>query len=413
MKGKRLPVVLTVIALLLSLLSFQGLAAEIEPASQESCKYFYQLEKSGADSMEKSTFLLYVTRSDPAREPLHAGSITLAIPARFSVGESADLLKFTPSTGWVSSESECSKTPGGQAYISFSWYCASNAQPQDDPTTGRQLLGELEISVGYLDPSYHIELLPWPETAMGGSRILAWQGAVSGGGDVEAALETVRRTWRMPNLSQVTQGYYQGYYVPARTESGEAPEESMVEVDLTANWLRFTIGAYAPQREIKLELYPSGSTELAAVATSAADDGIGHFRRQVDFTLLEYHDSEGEVVSAQSLNGTYDLVVSKQSHVTCRMIGLVFQDGDCGALNGFVLELPCGDVDGNGAIGQKDRALLTLPQRYFSALSDNLFAEVYDLNGDLRVDQKDLAIMIAAANYGKMNFSLDFTSDKL
>ena len=34
---------------------------------------------------------------------------------------------------------------------------------------------------------------------------------------------------------------------------------------------------------------------------------------------------------------------------------------------------------------------------------------LYDLNGDRRVDQKDLAILTAPENYGKNNFSIGFT----
>ena len=227
---------------------------------------------------------------------------------------------------------------------------------------------------------------------------------------MEAALETVRRTWRMPNETQVSQGYYQGYYVPELPESGEMPEESQIDVDLTATWQRFIIGAYAPQREIRLELYKDDASEPAAIALSAAGTGIGHFRRSIDFTALDYHDTQGAVISPQTLSGTYRLVISKGSHVTCTMKNLQFQNGECASLNGFVVELPCGDVDRNGEIGERDRALLTVPERYRSEGSGT---EPYDLNGDGVVSQKDLSIMIAPANYGKRDFTIDFMSDKV
>lgn len=409
MKWNKIPIMLLVAAMLSALLLSPGISAEPERTGQESCRYYYQLEQTDAPSADRSTFALYVARSDPEREALHAGSIALALPTRLSGGQSEQLLKFTPHSGWTITGLEQGKTQSGQAYISFGWYCVSNGTPQDDPS-GRQLLGELEVSIGGLNPSDHIQLLPWPETEAGGNRIRAWQNASANGGDVEAALETVRRTWRMPNEAQVSQGYYQGYYVPALPESGEPPEESQIEVDLTATWQRFIIGAYAPQREIRLELYRDGASRPAAIALSAAGTGVGHFRRSIDFTAMEYHDAQGAVISPQTLSGTYDLVVSKGSHVTCTMKNLQFQDGECTALNGFVLELPCGDVDGNGEIGAKDRALLTVPGRYRSEGSGQ---EAYDLNGDGEIDQKDLSIMIAPANYGKRNFTIDFTSDRV
>lgn len=409
MKWNKIPILVLVVAMLSALLMSPGISAESDAPAQDSCRYYYQLEPLADASADRSVFALYVARSDPSREALHAGNIALALPSRFSGGEVSQLMNFTPHSGWSVTGPEQGKTQSGQAYLSFGWYCVSNGTPQDDPA-GRQLLGQLEVSIGGLNPGDHIQLLPWPETVTGGDRVRAWQNAAASGGDVEAALETVRRTWRMPNANQVSQGYYQGYYVPAIPPSGELPEESQVEVDLTATWQRFIVGAYAPQRAIRLDFYRSGETTPAATAHSAADAGTGHFRRSIDFTALEYRDAQGTAVDVRTLTGTYDLVVSKQSHVTCTLRNLQLQNGECPALNGVVLELPCGDTDENGEIGEKDRALLTVPNRYSGQGSGQI---LFDLNGDGWVDQRDLAILIAPANYGKRNFTIDFTSDRV
>ena len=108
MKWKKILVLLLIVILSTALMS-PGISAEEETTSQETA--------------DKSTFLLYVARSEPEREALHAGSIALALPERFSGGEGAGLLKFTPHTGWTITGPEQGKTQNGRAYLSFGWYC--------------------------------------------------------------------------------------------------------------------------------------------------------------------------------------------------------------------------------------------------------------------------------------------------
>lgn len=396
---------------MLMLLAGQALAAGGDAGSQApiSCRYFYQLIPQQTGNVHRATYSLYVERTAEEAPALHGGNISLSAP--LGGGE----ISFTPEAGWLLtsySGDRADGTPGTQVlgqnirYISFHWLWDDSHGTTDPPSgsTGdggsatRQLLGTLEIPNGNLQIE-DVELLPWPETELGGQLVANWQADVAGGGDAEASLTIIQEVFRMEDLKVPTQGYYQGQYAYDDGEGGRN-----ISVDLTAGWQRFRIGAYAPNRPVTLEFYrtdedPDGV--LVAKASLTFGQATGYFKGKIDFETLEYLDPDKNQITYTDLpNGVYTIKLTKLSHVDATLKGLSKTDDMLfPELMGVCLILPCGDVDHSGAVQQSDRAKLTAAIRYGKSMTE----EIFDLDGDGRVNQKDLSILIAPTNYSRKN----------
>lgn len=443
-------------ALVLVLLIAVQAAASGEPETGVTiCRYYYQLTPV-ADS--ETEFVLSVNRTAVSGRPLHGGYITLAAKDPLSFTPDAAFSVVTSSSGGPGQDGTGDgSTAEGLSYLSFGWLAKEDSSLDTD--TRQQVLGTLTVSAGTKLPD--IEMLPWPKTDTGSEQLsLYLQEAQSADPDqalLEAYLIDLQSIWRMPELSVPMEGYYQGYFAlegtgevpePTPEESGasDLEEDSALEppptptptppkedpwegekVDLRAGWYGFRIGAYAPERPVELTFYEAGTLNggqpvvLAKASHAFAEKGsgtYGHFRGQIDFKKLTYYSDTdvplGEDEVTALLNGSCDLVISKPSHASCTIEDLQFTDGVCEMLLGVYVELPCGNVNGDrdGRIRQDDRAALTAPDRYGTMYPDEAredpTTEPCDLNGDHRVDQTDLAILIAPANYGKENFTYNF-----
>lgn len=443
------------VLVLVLLIAVQAAASGAPETGVSTCRYYYQLTPA-ADS--ETEFILSVDRTDVSGRPLHGGYITLAAKEPLSFTPDAAFSIVTSSSGGPGQDGAGDgSTSEGLAYLSFGWLAVEGGSLDAD--TPRQVLGTLTVSAG--TELMDIELLPWTKTDTGSTQLsLYQQEAQSPDPDpelLEAYLIDIQSIWRMPDLAMPMDGYYQGYFAPEGT--GEAPEptpeqpsasdveeDSTLEppptptptppkedpwegekVDLTAGWYGFRIGAYAPERPVEITLYEAGTAKnaqpvvLAKASHAFAEKGsgtYGHFRGQIDFKKLTYYSDtdvpldEDEVTAL--LNGSCDLVISKPSHASCTVENLRFTEGVCEMLLGVYVELPCGNVNGDpdGRIRQDDRAELTAPDRYGTMYPDEAredpTKEPCDLDGDHRVDQTDLAILIAPANYGKENFTYNY-----
>lgn len=432
-------------ALVLALLIAVRAAASGEPETGvTTCRYYYQLTQGSVDT----DLLLTVDRTDPEGRPLFMGYITLAVRNGSLQFVPADpwTLTASPVSGGTASDMDAGTTSDGWNYISFCWQAKD--QSKVDASGASQVLGTLTVPRDTtLDD---IELLVWPETAAGKHLVSLWEQAKQETDPdpaiISGYLTDIESIWRMPDREVLHQGYYQGYYAPegpaqtpdpdAGTEPDETtlspvpeaeqtpspsdegqdpvPEDSAADdgaevfaVDLTAGWQGFQVGAYAPQRPITLTFLDPGTKATVAEATYAMDTGTGHFKARMDFTKLAYT-QKPEGAETFIPHGKYDLKISKPSHVTCTIPELEFENGVCVDLLGIYVELPCGDVDGDGFIGQYDRAQLTEPATYRMTYADEAQKdpnkEPCDLDGDHRVDQTDLSILIAPGNYGARDF---------
>lgn len=220
---------------------------------------------------------------------------------------------------------------------------------------------------------------------------------------------------------------YQGYYADPNADPnlGAPPVQTDIGFRFTppAEWpsgnARMILRSYDPRKPITLALYQWDDT--AGKYNPTADytleiagelSGSGLCRQTISFADAQFTYKTGSQVQGSKLqSGTYKLVLGKPSHVSATLTGVtISRDG--GELSLFpqlddkCLTLPCGDVTGDGHIQLKDYASLIRPGRYAAAATG---VNVYDLNGDLRVDQRDLAILTAPANYGKSDFEIKFT----
>lgn len=416
---KRNLVGLLLALLLTSLLSGQGLTVNVGgediAVQPQTCRYSYDLVQRETQPGERAKFDLYIVRTKQSGALLHTGSITLAIPR--TEGETQppkDRLSFRMEPGWdlmgmwypagMINTANYGTVPGSGDYISFLWTWAAN---QTSETTvylgengGKQHLGVLEVPEGV--ELEDIQLLPWPVTEVGGKVMADWAADKS-----EAHRMLYEDIWRIldPEGSYIN-GFYQGFYEWA--DDGEHIQ-GVYRTNIGCLWQNFTIGAYAPRRPVTLHIYKVADGEKTKVAAAQYEfhttQDSGHFSGQIDFDSLELNWEDGIAVEDRRLDGDYELVIEKQSHVKATMEGLTAAADDIfPELTGRYVELPCGDIDASGRIRQYDRALLTVPGRYGRAMGSN--EEKYDLNGDERIDQIDLSILIAPANYGKSDFKI-------
>lgn len=402
MKNRKRRLSILILALLLLTSAVSGTAVQLP----EDVRYFYQLEPAGTD---KTEYLLYVERTDAAGIPLHAGSITLAADSSLSF-EPAEGWRTFPLSNQTGTNFEIGTAADGSSYIGFYWYWYGDADTEVPSVSGdysnRQLLGTLEIaSAAETDD---IRLLPWPDTASGAARI----SALGTASDREAELEIVESVWRMPNIAIPSEGYYQGYYAESRTDTDT--EGDQYAVDLTAGWMGFSIGAYAPEKPAELLFYKysdDGTTELFAIAETDFGSGTGHFTGRIEFSSLSPKNPDtGSAVSLT--DGYYDIVILKPSHVRCeiRKVNFDSSNGIFSELLGLHIELPCGDLvvkkadsaeaqlRGDGVISLKDRSVL---MAFLNGVltKDAPEYSYADLNGDGAVSLSDLDILMSKENY--------------
>lgn len=417
MKKRSIQLVLFLALALVLLLAVRAAGADEGAGTQtpQTCRYYYQLVEQTPGT---GNYFLYVERTRQEGTPLHTGSLTLAVVGTVSFSPAAGV-----TTAPIAGTDESGFLPAdNRSFVSFFWYWEPGTDLDSTNGTGsaldarRQLLGTVTLPPTL--PLEQVELLPWVQAPEGQNALAQWQNAQ--GALADDYWEILTAVWRMEDPTTPAQGYYQGFYAlpdaGGTTPGSTDPEQSQQAVDLTAGWYGFILGSYDPKEPIHLRFYKlddQGAYPTAPYATAeteAASSGIGYRRTHIDFNTLQITNSDGAILDGGFQEGTYQMVVEKESHVTATFSGLtvtssvVFPE-----LTGVTVVLPCGDVDENGRIGQKDRALLTQPDRYRkSAVADANGKTLYDLDGDGKVNQTDLSILTAPANYGKRALTYNF-----
>lgn len=422
-------------ALVLVLLMAVQAASGAPDESSEQCRYFYQLLPQGES---KTTYDLYVERTRLDGPSLHTGSISL-----ITLGD----MSFLPASG-VSTQPLDGKNIhdilDGRGYVSFFWYWDPQTALPDTSAGSqgvearRQKLGTVTFTNTALDLS-QVELIPWVQLPAGQAQLQAWRDAQTApDGDPEAQFKLLRAIWRMEDPAQPERGYYQGYYPledPEETPSsgeteapvstpgtGTADEETSAQrwVDITAGWQGFVLGTYDPEEPISLTFYKAaadgsygtGAADVYGVCSITPGTGTGYARTRIHFSALKPQNLSGAELADGFVDGTYKMVVKKESHVDATFTGLTVADGNVfPELLGMTVILPCGDVDGDNHVSQEDRALLTAPDGFYQNTSKgdtDGTKTLYDLDGDGNVTETDLAILIAPANYGRQALKFNF-----
>ena len=149
------------------------------------------------------------------------------------------------------------------------------------------------------------------------------------------------------------------------------------------------ITSYNPNNPTTVELMQGG--EVKYTATIGADSGSGQAEQNFSF----------DAVAA----GTYDLVVTKDAHLTYTVKGVVVGDSplDLTTLTGkaySTITLLCGDINGDGSINEDDVSIIRYANNInkSTAVADNKLA---DINGDGSVNEDDVSIVRYSSHINK------------
>ena len=182
--------------------------------------------------------------------------------------------------------------------------------------------------------------------------------------------------WTDSSHYDESRGTYKGY----RLEVWDGSETFTLTV---------SIMTYAPERAATATLMRDG--EAVYTCTSETSGGTGR--------------TISELVIEGARAGEYDLVVTKEGHLSYTLTGITL-DGDVTVEH--VLELVAGDVNGDGCVDLKDVTLLTSSDTYgLDAASAKTMSA--DVNGDGCFDLSDLTIITSEKNYGKSATVTEYT----
>jgi len=153
------------------------------------------------------------------------------------------------------------------------------------------------------------------------------------------------------------------------------------------------VSSYNPRRETKIDLYMAGTKDL--VASAIIEKSLtGSDQITQEFKLFDVPE------------GIYDLVVSKETHLNCTILGVPVGVSDLDLTtnpNAFIntISLPCGDINGDGFINSSDLSIIILPANYNKHISDPGVDPKADLTGTGWVNPSVVSIIILPANYNK------------
>lgn len=430
-----------VLLMLLVLCCPLSLRAEAAPLADESAApydnvYYYYMrvvqtgEKTDTELTGTIVLELYACTRDADAPILEGASFGFRFPSYFG-----QVLTFTPSENIIMQRIvPLYRSPDEildkDTYHAFAWnryVAALGDRPQDISqwetgdidapagTAGHLLIGTYTFSGnGALPAAASIGQLDWLTATEA-------QGAVN-----EIGVELINDA-----IWSESEHAYIGYYAhEVENTAGEVTDVRILDTPLELVFEKpeawkgvFNVQSYDPKKNITIELYPWDDEAKAyqpdsayRLVISGESNGIGVSVQTIRFEQEQFQNvlSSTMVKGWELPSGRYEIEVRKAGHVGGYLSGVTVsrEGGEVQVfpeLDGQTLTLPCGDVTGDGRIRQADRAELTRPGRYMSAVEAG---NVYDLNGDGRIDQKDLAILTSPANYGKNDFKKGFTKQE-
>ena len=192
------------------------------------------------------------------------------------------------------------------------------------------------------------------------------------------------------------------YEYDEKTVESYAPEHlklSPVAYDpnaVSAPSVSGTVKSYNPNAAATVKLVQNGAVKYTA--TTATSSGSGQKEQNFSF----------DTVAA----GTYDLVVTKDAHLTYTVKGVVVGDGplDLTTMTGKpyqTITLLCGDIDGNGFINSTDLGIILKGQNYGKSTA-TAGDKAADLDGNGFINSTDLGIVLQGQHYGKSAVSVNF-----
>ena len=166
---------------------------------------------------------------------------------------------------------------------------------------------------------------------------------------------------------------------------------------VSAPSVRGAVKSYNPNNATTIQLM-RGGTEMYQTTIAAAS---GNGPMPQGFTC--------ETVA----EGIYDLVVSKEAHLTYTVTGVVVENDplDLTTLTGkaySTITLLCGDINGDSWINSTDLGVVLQGQNYGKQTTVAGVNGKADLNGDGWVNSTDLGIVLQGQHYGKSTVTVDF-----
>ena len=158
-----------------------------------------------------------------------------------------------------------------------------------------------------------------------------------------------------------------------------------------------TVKSYNPGNATTIQLMQGGAEKYSTII--GADSGSGQKAQSFSF----------DTVAA----GTYDLVVTKDGHLTYTVTGVVVGDAALDLTqhtNAAIstITLLCGDIDGDGWIDFSDYQELLKSTNYGKQTSAVGVNKIADLDGDTWIDFSDYQILLSSQHYGKSTVSVSF-----
>ena len=193
------------------------------------------------------------------------------------------------------------------------------------------------------------------------------------------------------------------YEYDEETVESYAPEHlklSPVKYDpnaVSAPSVSGTVKSYNPGNATTIQLMQGGAEKYQT--TIGADSGSGQKEQSFSFDTVAV--------------GTYDLVVTKDGHLSYTVTGVVVGDTAIDLTqhtNAAIstITLLCGDIDGDGWIDFSDYQELLKSTNYGKQTSAVGVNKIADLDGDTWIDFSDYQILLSSQHYGKSTVSVSF-----
>ena len=159
------------------------------------------------------------------------------------------------------------------------------------------------------------------------------------------------------------------------------------------------VRSYNPGNSMYVTLYKAGTTEVVNVNHVGSFSGSGQVTQPFSFKSVP--------------KGTYDLVVTKDAHLTYTVKNVKVEgtDLDLTKLTDKAYQtitLLCGDIDGDGWIDFSDYQELLKSTNYGKQTSAVGVNKIADLDGDTWIDFSDYQILLSSQHYGKSAVSVSF-----
>ena len=187
------------------------------------------------------------------------------------------------------------------------------------------------------------------------------------------------------------------YEYDEKTVESYAPEHlklSPVAYDpnaVSAPSVRGAVKSYNPNNPVTVQLIEQGHTKASYETTIYPTTDSGQVEQNFSFDAVA--------------KGIYDLVVTKDAHLTYTVKGVVVGDGplDLTAHSNAAIStitLLCGDINGDGSINEDDVSIIRYANNInkSTADADNKLA---DINGDGSVNEDDVSIVRYSSHINK------------